>query len=42
MKAFEKYLCAFRNEAECEEELEDDGLDLEGVEKEHFEEDEKD
>jgi len=37
---YEEHGCEFVNEAECEEELEEDGLDLEEVEKEHFEEDE--
>ena len=37
MKAFEKYLCAFRNEAECEEELEEvEGVTLEKAEEEEF------
>jgi len=34
--SYEEHGCEFVNESECEEELEDDGLDLEGVEKDHF------
>lgn len=37
--SYEEHACEFVNEAECEEELEDDGLDLEDVEKNHFDED---
>lgn len=36
---FEEFSCEFKNEAECEEELEDDGLEYDDVESEHFEED---
>lgn len=39
--SYEEHACEFVNEAECEEELEDDGLDLENVEKEHFNKDEE-
>jgi len=39
--AYKEHACEFVNESECEEELEEDGLDLEDVEKDHFEEDEK-
>ncbi len=35
---FEEHGCEFLNEAECEEELDEDGLELDEVEKEHFEE----
>lgn len=35
---YKEHACEFLNEAECEEELEDDGLDLDDVEREHFEE----
>jgi len=34
--SYEEHSCEFVNEAECEEELEEDGLDLEDVEKDHF------
>ncbi len=39
---FKEHACEFKNEAECEEELEAEGLNLENVEKEHFEETEED
>ena len=35
---FEEFACEFKNEAECEEELQEDGLDFEKTESEHFEE----
>ncbi len=35
---FEEHGCEYLNESECEEELEDDGLDVDEVEREHFEE----
>jgi len=35
--AYKKHLCAFRNEAEVEEELEEEGKSLEEVEDEYFE-----
>jgi hypothetical protein len=34
--AYKKHLCAFRNEAECEEELEDEDKTLEDAEDEYF------
>ena len=37
---FKEHACEFKNEAECEEELEDEGLSVDEVEKEHFEEEE--
>ncbi len=37
---FEEHACEFKNEAECEEELEEDGLRVEKVEVKHFEEEE--
>ena len=37
---FEEFGCEFKNESVCEEELEEEGLDMETVEREHFEEDE--
>lgn len=36
---FEEHACEFKSEDECEEELEEDGLDLEEADKEHFDED---
>ncbi len=38
MDEFEKHNCDMRNEAECEEELNEEGLSLDEVEEEHFEE----
>jgi hypothetical protein len=35
---YKEYACEFLNEAECEEDLNEDGLKLEDVEKNHFEE----
>jgi hypothetical protein len=37
--AYEKHAGEFRNEAEVEEELEEEGTDLMDAEREHFEED---
>ena len=37
-KKFNEHACAFKNEAECEEELNDDGLSLDDAEEEFFEE----
>ena len=34
--SYEEHGCEYLNEAECEEELEEDNLDLDEVEKEHF------
>ncbi len=36
---FKEHACNMKNEAECEEELEEDGLRYEDIEKEHFDED---
>lgn len=36
MAAYKKHLCAFRNEGECEEELEEEGKTLEDAEEEYF------
>jgi len=36
--SYDEHGCEYLNEAECEEELEEDGLDLDEVESEHFEE----
>lgn len=33
---FEKHLCDFKNESACEEELEEDGINLEQAEEEKF------
>jgi|TARA_B100001971_G_C18128018_1_gene503190 hypothetical protein len=33
---FKEFGCDFKNESECEEELDSEGLDLEKVEKDHF------
>ncbi len=38
-KEFVKYACEFKNEAECEEELEEEGESIEKVDEEYFEED---
>ncbi len=35
---YEEHGCEFLNEAECAEELDEDSLDLDEVEREHFEE----
>ena len=37
---FDEHACAFKNEADCEEELEDDGLSLDAVESLHFDDEE--
>ena len=37
--AYEKHAGDFRNETEVEEELEEDGLEVAEVERQHFEED---
>ncbi len=37
MKKFKEFACAFKNESECEEELNDDGISLDEVEDEYFE-----
>ena len=37
IKKFEEHACTFRNEAECEEDLNEDGLHLEEAEEEYFE-----
>ena len=37
MKAYKKFACEFKNESECEEELEEEGLSLEKAETEYFE-----
>jgi len=36
MADYKKHLCALRNEAECEEELEEEGKTLEQIEDEYF------
>ncbi len=33
---FEEHACEFKNEAECEEELDEDAVSLEAAEKKHF------
>ncbi len=38
-KKFEAHACNFRNEAECEEDLEEDGSNLDEAEEEFFEQD---
>ena len=35
---YDKHACEFKNETECEEDLEEDGLDVDSAETEHFEE----
>jgi hypothetical protein len=37
-RKFEESACTFKNESECEEELEDEGFDIEKAEKELYEE----
>jgi hypothetical protein len=37
---FNEFSCEFKNESECEEELDDEGLSLEDIEADHFNEDE--
>jgi len=39
-KKFEQHACEFRNEAECEEDLEETGSNLDEAEEEFFEDDE--
>jgi hypothetical protein len=41
MKTYKKFACDLKNEAECEEELEEEGLELGNIEKEYFDEDEE-
>lgn len=36
MKKFEEFGCQFKNESECEEELEDEGLNMGDVDKDFF------
>jgi hypothetical protein len=36
-KKFEEHACNFRNEAECEEDLDSDGISLEEADEEFFE-----
>jgi len=36
---FEKFACEFKNEAECEEELNEEGFNLKDVENKHYEDD---
>lgn len=38
---FEKHGCEFKNESECEEELDDVGLDVNSEEKKHYNEDDE-
>lgn len=38
---FKEHSCDMKNETECEEELEEDGLEFDGAEKEHFDEEEE-
>ena len=38
---FDKYACELKNEADCEEELEEEGLELETADEEHFDEEEQ-
>jgi hypothetical protein len=37
VKKFEEFACQFKNEADCAEEIGEDGLKLEEVEEEYFE-----
>ncbi|VVB82704.1 Uncharacterised protein [uncultured archaeon] len=39
IKKFKEHACAFRNEAECDEDLNEDGSSLDEAEEEFFEED---
>ena len=36
---FEEFGCEFKNEADCEEELNEEGIEMEDAETEYFEED---
>ena len=36
MDEFEKHSCEMKNEADCEEEMEEEGLELSDVEAKHF------
>ncbi len=36
MKAYKKFSCDLKNEAECEEELEEEGISLDDAEEEYF------
>lgn len=38
MDKFKEHACDFKNESECEEELEEDGISFSEAESEHFEE----
>lgn len=38
---FVEFACDLKNESVCQEELEEEGLNLTDVEKQHFEEDEE-
>jgi len=38
---FSIFACEFKNEAFCEEELEDEGLEFDEIEKEYYEEEEE-
>jgi hypothetical protein len=33
---FEEHACSFKNETECEEEFDDDGLDIDDAERLHY------
>ena len=38
---FREHACEFKNESECEEELDEDGVNVSEAEKTHFEDDEQ-
>ncbi len=38
---YDEHSCEFLNEAKCEEDLDEDNLDIEEIEKEHFDEEDE-
>lgn len=40
-RAYKRFGCDLKNESECEEELEEEGLSLEEVEEDYFEDEEE-
>lgn len=41
MDPYKKHGCEFKNEAECEEELDEAGISMQEAETKHFDQDEK-
>lgn len=39
-RAYKKFACEFKNEAECEEELEEEGVSLDEAEEEYYQDEE--